>query len=87
MAAPPAAIETAAWFRALELGERGRAPERASSERAGRRLARWKAQEPFAGDGLFARRLDRAGLSEEELLALLAEPDENLADRMGDRPA
>ncbi len=82
-----ATIETLAWFRALELGERGRALERAPSERALRRLARWKGQEPFAGDGLFLRRLERAGLDEADLLALLAEPDEELADRTGGRPA
>ena len=76
-------------LRALVLEERGRAGEGCAAgdlERARRRLARWKAQVPFAGDGLFARRLGRAGLTEQDLLALLAEPEESLAGRVDDSP-
>ncbi len=90
---PEATFETRGWCRALELGERARTLGRhpaaggADPERARRRLARWKAQEPFSGDGLFARRLALEELREEDLLALLGEPDESVASRVEGRPA
>ena len=87
-----ATFETRGWCRALELGERARTLGRhpaaggADPERARRRLARWKAQEPFSGDGLFARRLALEELREEDLLALLGEPDESVGSRVEGQP-
>src|SRR5437868_4494135 len=81
----PGTVEQGAWLKALDLEERGRIQGDTAAgdvERARRRLARWKAQEPFAGNGLFVQRLSRMGLQEEDLLALLAEPEEALAARM-----
>jgi type 2 lantibiotic biosynthesis protein LanM len=94
MAAPTdTTFETCGWHRALELEERavslGLRPPTAGfdDEQARRRLARWKAQEPFHGDSLFARRLALAGLREDDLLALLGEPDAAGARRLEERPA
>ena len=89
---PDMTIEIRAWHRALELEERagslGPRPPAAGfdGERARRRLARWKAQEPFQGGGLFARRLALAGLREADLLALLGEPEESGARRLAEPP-
>jgi type 2 lantibiotic biosynthesis protein LanM len=85
-------VERGAWLKALDLEERGRIQGDTTDgngdvERARRRLARWKAQEPFAGNGLFGQRLSRAGLQEEDLLALLAEPEEALAERVAPPPS
>lgn len=51
-------------------------------EKAARRLDRWRAQPPF--DTYWAERLRADTLTEEELRALLAEPDDALAARLGD---
>lgn len=50
------------------------------------RLERWRSQVPFDEDRFFARRLARAGLDEERLLALLSEPRESLAARLPEAP-
>src|SRR3954471_21644333 len=82
----PGTVERGTWLKALDLEERGRiqgdTAAAGDAERARRRLARWKAQEPFAGNGLFGQRLSRAGLQERDLLALLTEPEEALAERV-----
>src|SRR3954453_13720652 len=87
----PGTVERGTWLKALDLEERGRIQGDTAAagdvERARRRLARWKAQEPFAGNGLFVQRLSLAGLQEEDLLALLAEPDEALAERVAPWPS
>lgn len=87
-------FEGRGWYRALELEERTKTlaalaegTAEGDTERARRRLARWRSQEPFGGDGLFARRLALAELKENDLLALLGEPDESLASRSERRPA
>ncbi len=77
---------------ALTLEERaalsGRpAPGSPASERAGKRLERWRTQAPFDRDGFFGRRLAGAGLDTAGLLALLDEPREALAARLGETPA
>lgn len=58
-----------------------------AGERAHKRLERWRTQPPFDQDGFFSRRLAGAGLDEAGLLALLAEPREALAARLGETPA
>ena len=60
--------------------------EAPAGERARKRLERWRAQEPFGRDGFFARRLADVGLDETRLLALLDEPREALAARLGETP-
>ncbi len=82
------------WYAALDLDERisGRPPwaggssDVGSSDRAARRMARWWAQPPFSQDGLFDRRLARAGLDRNALLALLGEAPAALAARIGAPP-
>ncbi|MFP5288673.1 MAG: type 2 lanthipeptide synthetase LanM, partial [Thermoanaerobaculia bacterium] len=70
------------WHKALTLTERGLCGMPAGDETlAELRLARWRGQETFASDGLFARRLALEGLTEPELCALLGEPAEALASR------
>lgn len=73
---------------ALTLEERAALAryEAPAGERARKRLERWRAQEPFGRDGFFARRLAAAGLDEAGLLALLDEPREALAARLGKTP-
>jgi type 2 lantibiotic biosynthesis protein LanM len=82
-----ALFELPGWHKALTLAERASAPRDTpgappgDDALAGRRLARWRGQEPFPGDGFFARRLTLDGLTEPELHALLGEPAEALASR------
>ncbi len=84
--------ELATWYRALSL------PERISSaiphphehpttppsniDLGRKRLQRWKEQIAFKQEGCFAERLSMDGLTEENLLGLLAEPVEALQDRI-----
>ena len=80
------------WYRALTLSERlaGRptaAPHRAGSDPARRdqvegRLQQWKAQPPFQSGSFFAERLALDGLTEQDLLALLEEPLEDMQARL-----
>jgi type 2 lantibiotic biosynthesis protein LanM len=72
------------WQKAMTLAERTRlhrgatapgSPSGPAVERGRKRLARWKAQPPFDAGTLFEQRLDRAGLTEAELLRLLCDPD------------
>jgi len=75
---------------ALTLEERaaipGRPAEPADRQIALQRLKRWRSQMPFDEDGFFVRRLDRARLDEDRLLALLGEPRDSLAARLPERP-
>ncbi|GHO49949.1 type 2 lanthipeptide synthetase LanM family protein [Ktedonospora formicarum] len=81
---------TASWYHALTLNER--LPARASlasvpiSEKARWKLARWQEQVPFQAGTFFADRLALDGLSEEDLLALLAETPESLQTRLSSSP-
>ncbi len=72
---------------ALTLEERAALPRPAAgapaSELAHKRLARWRAQAPFADQELFARRLAQDGVDEAALLELLGESPEALAGRTG----
>ncbi len=78
------------WARALTLAERAALPSRprvtAPTERAQRRLERWKKEYRLAETGQFARRLAAVGLTEDELLALLSEEPAALAARAGSPP-
>jgi type 2 lantibiotic biosynthesis protein LanM len=73
-----------AAVRALPLAMRGRPPrvEAAGRPRAQRILDRWRRQPPFDTAGWFAQRLAADGLTEDHLLALLAEPPHLLAERI-----
>lgn len=83
------------WYDALTLRERA-ASLRASATAVGaprdpavgaRRLARWRAQEPFTSEAIFARRLAVDGLGEEELSRLLAETSADVKAREPASPA
>jgi type 2 lantibiotic biosynthesis protein LanM len=83
------------WSKALTLRERaagwraarGLAQPPEDADRAARRLARWQAQNPFGQDGFFVRRLTQEGIQVEDLLHLLAEPQEAIAAREAAPPA
>jgi hypothetical protein len=68
------------WYRALSLPERAGATN-ARHERALGRLRAWRSQKPFDREEFFIRRLALDSLSEGDLLALLAEPAQNLKSR------
>src|SRR5437764_1018276 len=80
--------ESAAWYRATTLTERiaslrgGSDKQYHHNELAKQRLQRWKEQLPFNKDSAyFAQRLAMDLLTEDDLLALLAEPVEALRAR------
>jgi type 2 lantibiotic biosynthesis protein LanM len=84
--------QAAAWYRALSLRERVGPPPKVGgravssgpdtfAESAVDRLRAWKAQKPFEQESLFAERLALDSISEQDLLALLAEPAESLKAR------
>ncbi|MBY0523087.1 MAG: type 2 lantipeptide synthetase LanM [Gemmataceae bacterium] len=84
-------FESAAWSRAATLAERVAAsrPAAAASsngDRADQRLREWRAQPPFASGFSFDARLAALGLSEDEFLRLLGEPDEALRARFPEAP-
>src|ERR1051325_9785651 len=84
------------WYGAVWLTER--VPSQASKpdtafsvaledeDRAVNRLQTWKAQKPFADEGLFSRRLASDSISERDLLSLLGESLASLQARVGDTP-
>lgn len=78
------------WVRALSLAERAALPGRprvtTPTDRARRRLERWKKEHRLAETGQFVRRLAAVGLTEDDLLALLSEEPESLAARAGAAP-
>ena len=86
-AAPRTLQESARWYQATTLSERiallpkTSAPEplpsQASMERATQRFKQWKGQLPFhRSEQSFAQRLAAEALTEDDLLALLAQPAE-----------
>lgn len=82
------------WYKALTLSERvtalgGTAVRDAADDEdlADRRLARWRAQEPFRDDGFFARRLSLDGLTEQGLRTLLGESAEAVRGREAAMPS
>ena len=85
-------LEQAGWYRAWTLRERlalrrsTNVPDQTHGEEhrafASRLLERWRKQPPFSQEeSLFAERLAWDGLSEEELLTVLAESSETLQQR------
>jgi len=69
------------WFAALSLGERcaGALPRAQGADH----LAAWRAQKPFATHAdLWAARVREAGLDEDELAGLTAEPSDELSGRV-----
>jgi hypothetical protein len=82
------------WYKAFTLSERAAAftsfpghSAAADPTLAGRRLARWREQEPFSQDGFFARRLALDGLTEAGLHTLLGEPPAVVQERGPAAPA
>jgi type 2 lantibiotic biosynthesis protein LanM len=91
----PLDFQFPAWYLAATLTERlatRRAAEAATnngasaSERALKRLQRWKAQPPFDLEPYFAERLAMDAVSEEELLRLIDEPAEAVQARYSTAP-
>lgn len=84
---------TPCWYRAATLTERiatwsnqdaaPAADTHCRKVEAEKMLERWKAQEPFGNGSLFSDRLAMDGITEQDLLALLAEPPEALEERFG----
>jgi type 2 lantibiotic biosynthesis protein LanM len=79
--------QSADWFRATTLTERialyragtdNEVGPREISERARKRMERWRSVSPFNKGDLFKQRLDVDGLTEEMLLLILNEPEEAL---------
>ena len=89
-------FEDPAWYNAVTFTER-LASLRATqiktsdlsltSEVAQRRLGRWRAQNPFAEDALFAQRLANDGASENEFLHVLGETVETVHGRTSQTPS
>ena len=79
-----------AWYQALTLTERTislQAGDKATQgisniEKARRKLQRWKEQAPFDRSPFFVKRLSMDSITEDDLLTLLAEPNEAIQARM-----
>jgi type 2 lantibiotic biosynthesis protein LanM len=75
-----------AWYRAATLRERLPAPTAGSGPEPIQHLERWRTDLPFANRATFQRRLALAGLTQDDLLTLLAEAPEALQQRLGPVP-
>src|SRR5260221_5113311 len=88
--AAPVGAADPAWAKALTLAERaalGQPPSPGGDRaRAERRLARWRRAHQLAGGDGYSDLLHTVPGGEDGLLALLAEPAEDLAARVGDSP-
>src|SRR5437763_2368430 len=86
-------FHSAEWYNAATLAERLAAPLAASERPPGAHDASrealdwWRQQPPFDQDSLFARRLERDAISEDDLLALLNEAPEEIKERLGAPPS
>src|SRR5690242_20670845 len=90
--AQQACLQKAQWYHAITLAERiaslrpeemtASSPDLASNKQGLKKLQRWKEQAPFEKGSLFADRLAMDNITEEDLLALLAEPIEALQERL-----
>ncbi len=83
------------WYQAIHLAERITSLQTGQSHRsnveintklAQQQLQRWKSQPPFTTDSNFAQRLAIDGITEEELLYLLGEPNETMQNRFSNAP-
>jgi type 2 lantibiotic biosynthesis protein LanM len=93
---PTDLLQNPDWYNALTLNERAAllragalamgGETRSEAESAGEFLREWRAQAPFQSDSLFARRLAKDGLTEEDLVHILAAPAERLRDAADDPP-
>lgn len=89
-------FEHSSWYKALTLNERmvlyrsGNVIDQPDGEEyllsARLRLQRWQEQHPFTQEPYFAERLALNGLTEEELLAIVAESSETLQQRIQTLP-
>lgn len=87
-----ASPEQSCWYRAATLAERAACwseqdaahllSTNGRKEKAERAFQNWKAQRPFGIGSFFAERLAMDGITEEDLLALLQEPQESLQERL-----
>ncbi len=88
----------AAWYQATTLAERraflqestsrGATIPQAGMERAAQRLKQWKSQAPFnTSEQTFVQRLELDGLTEEDLLTLLAQSAEDIQACFATEPA
>jgi type 2 lantibiotic biosynthesis protein LanM len=85
---------SADWYRAMTLtermatlqGHRNTQDTLASNSAAIQRFQYWKGQAPFDKGTYFEQRLEQSGLTEHDLLALLAEPIEVLQARTATQP-
>ena len=85
------------WYQAATLNERvsllkkkqpGQNRSLSAAEKAGQRLARWKSLPPFRRlQQQFLQRLASDGLTEDDLLALLAQPAEEIQATFAEKPA
>lgn len=87
-------LQTARWYHAATLSERiastadgilslaSPSHQEGSLEQAHKKLQRWKDQSPFRTGEFFTQRLHMDGITEEDALALLAEPIENVQARL-----
>jgi type 2 lantibiotic biosynthesis protein LanM len=90
-------LDDPVWFDALTLGERAAslraagagamAVGPADSEVAENRLQRWRSAPPFADQSQFEKRLAVDLIDERQFRLLLAEPAENLRNRIAESPA
>src|SRR5918999_5468920 len=87
--------DSAEWSRAMTLVERiavlqedgnNELGSQEISERARKRLDRWRSQVPFVTGDLFNYRLAADGLTDEMLLRILNEPEESLRTRTAVAP-
>ncbi len=88
-------LRDSTWWRAEGLSERASALTSTGSRPAAlagngdysrRRLKRWKEQASFQKDGLFDKRLELAGINQDEMLLLLGEPIEDVRSRRPEPP-
>ena len=77
-------MKSVQWYRGLPLQERLTFLEKISTQDTSlgdRRLQRWRSQKPLANKKYYERKLFQEGLTEKELISILGESDQSLAER------